>query len=549
MLTKEKKSRVLYNGIELPGNWPPRERLSREQMPLPYIENPPEIIPIDVGRQLFVDDFLIGSTTLKRTFHQAEYHPANPIIEPEKPWETAGKSTMAYAYSGGAWYDPNDELFKLWYSAGLCVPEMSGYGTYYLCLATSQDGVHWDRPTFDHVKSDSNVVLQTHHDSTTVWLDHSEGNPDHRFKYFGTERGDGWSGWALVLRTSGDGIHWSDPVAFQSIYGDRTTCFYNPFRGVWVASSRIDDRVLVRSRAYTEDPDPEALVAKLPPKNFDQPRGESVPWCTSDRFDPRNPIEEFRDIESQLYNLDAAPYESLMLGQFSIWQGPENAEVRDRGIQKRCDVLLGFSRDGFHWDRPDHQRFIPANEQEGAWNWGNIQSVGGGCLIVRDKLHFYVSARPKDPTGMHGRANTGLAILRRDGFASLDGDANGGAITTRPVQFSGKHLFVNVDSQNGDLRAEVLGPDGGAIEPFTLDNCAAVSVDSTLQEVTWNGADDLSPVAGRPVRLSFHLRSGSLYSFWVSPDKSGPSHGYVAGGGPGFAGATDTGGRAARIAK
>ena len=32
----------------------------------------------------------------------------------------------------------------------------------------------------------------------------------------------------------------------------------------------------------------------------------------------------------------------------------------------------------------------------------------------------------------------------------------------------------------------------------------------------------------------------SLYSFWVSPDKSGASYGYVGGGGPGFTGAIDT---------
>jgi hypothetical protein len=35
----------------------------------PYLTSPPEVIPIDVGRQLFVDDFLIAETTLKRTFH------------------------------------------------------------------------------------------------------------------------------------------------------------------------------------------------------------------------------------------------------------------------------------------------------------------------------------------------------------------------------------------------------------------------------------------------------------------------------------------------
>ena len=50
----------------------------------------------------------------------------------------------------------------------------------------------------------------------------------------------------------------------------------------------------------------------------------------------------------------------------------------------------------------------------------------------------------------------------------------------------------------------------------------------------------LALLAGRPVRFRFHLANAKLYSFWVSPDLSGASHGYVAAGGPGFTGAMDT---------
>jgi hypothetical protein len=60
--------------------------------------------------------------------------------------------------------------------------------------------------------------------------------------------------------------------------------------------------------------------------------------------------------------------------------------------------------------------------------------------------------------------------------------------------------------------------------------------------VAWK-AGDLARVAGQPVRFRFHLKGGRLYAFWVSPEKSGASHGYVAAGGPGFTGPTDTVGR------
>ena len=136
-------------------------------------------------------------------------------------------------------------------------------------------------------------------------------------------------------------------------------------------------------------------------------------------------------------------------------------------------------------------------------------------------------------------------MLRRDGFASMDAGKAPGVLTTRPVRFTGKYLFVNADADGGELRVEVLGADGKVIEPLTRQNCVAVTADKTLQRVTWKGVKDLSTVAGTPVRFRFHLRNGRLYAFWVSPEKNGASRGYVAAGGPGFTGPTDTVGSAA----
>jgi len=109
-----------------------------------------------------------------------------------------------------------------------------------------------------------------------------------------------------------------------------------------------------------------------------------------------------------------------------------------------------------------------------------------------------------------------------------------------PVQFQGKHLFVNLAAPCGELRVEVLDRKGDVIEPFRRANCPPIRGDRTLLPVRWNGAEDLSACAGKPVRFRFLLRLGSLYSFWVSPDRSGASHGYVAAGGPGFTGPIDT---------
>ena len=153
-------------------------------------------------------------------------------------------------------------------------------------------------------------------------------------------------------------------------------------------------------------------------------------------------------------------------------------------------------------------------------------------------------AKPRDGDDWDLDASTGLAVLRRDGFASMDAGEKTVTLTTRPVTFKGKHLFVNVDCPEGDLRVEMLLRDGERFRPFIAENCVPISTDTTLARVKWRGAPDLSELIGEQVRLRFHLRNGSLYSFWVSPDTSGASYGYVGAGGPGFTGATDTVGKA-----
>jgi hypothetical protein len=513
---------LLYNGIRLPAKWPPRlEELDREPMPLPYLDEPSEVIPIDVGRQLFVDDFLIEETTLKRTFHQAEYHPENPVLKPDRPWEKQGRAPCAMPFSDGVWYDPQEKLFKMWYLS----PYVAG-----TCYATSRDGVHWEKPLLD-VQPGTNIVLKHARDSSTVWLDLFEPDPKRRVKMFTTKHREG-GGWCLALHVSPDGIHWSDPVATSPGIGDRTTVFYNPFRKVWVMSLRIGFSGMGRSRAYREHSD---AVAALSWQDKD-----TYLWVGADRLDPRHPDPQFGKPAPQLYNLDAVAYESLMLGLFSVWQGPENNVCSKLGIQKRNEVLLGFSRDGFHWQRPDRRPFIGVNPTEGVWNWGNVQSAGGGCLVVGDNLYFYVSGRALDDDTWDRDCSTGLATLRRDGFASMDAGNTEGTLTTRLVRFRGKHLFVNLDADDGRLVAEILDDAGRPIEPFTRDRCTPLAGDKTLLEVKWNGADDLSSTHGKAVRFRFTLCNGSLYSFWVSPSPDGPSGGYVAAGGPGLTGPVDT---------
>ncbi len=105
---------LLYNGVRLPGEWPPRTQdpKSAEPMAVPWLAQPPAVIPITIGRQLFVDDFLIEKTDLQRTFHQAEKYAGNPVFKAETPHELAStglegkEEAVTYLGHGGVFYVP-----------------------------------------------------------------------------------------------------------------------------------------------------------------------------------------------------------------------------------------------------------------------------------------------------------------------------------------------------------------------------------------------------------------------------------------------------------
>jgi hypothetical protein len=413
----------------------------------------------------------------------------------------------------------------MWYITGF----QQGVGLVY-----SKDGLSWKRPEFDHVQPGTNMVYDRRSRGSTIWHNIEAKDPARRFVMFTSRPGDAWF--------SPDGIHWGQPFKVAGPMSDRSTLFWNPFRKVWVYSVKTSYHGK-RARRYWETPQ---LTGH--PQSQWRSVEEPTLWTGADSADlPRDDLQ----VPCQLYNLDCVAYESIMLGTFIIWRGdyrnnPKTEAAKrekQRGRPKQNAACIGFSRDGFNWYRPDRRVFLPKSDTLGDWNWGNSQTAGKSPLIVGDKLYFYVAGKggppsPGNPSYRHG--STGVAFLRRDGFASMDTGTNSGTLTTRIVQFQGKHLFVNVNNPHGSLRVEVLDKHGLPIPPFTLDNCIAVTTDKTLHPVEWKGVNDLSALSDMPVRFRFDMAGGELYSFWVSPDRSGASYGYVAGGGPGFTSNRDT---------
>ena len=516
-LASAQTGQVLHNGITLPAVWPPVRPLAITSQVPPYLISPPPVIPINIGRQLLVDDFLVESTTLTRNNHQATLHPV-PILLPG-PYENG---IWSAPFSDGVWYDPADGLYKLFYKGGV-----TGLA---IGIAYSTDGLTWVRPSIpDSPTPNSNLVIKTNgRDSGTVWLDMLDANPARRFKAFLYQGGGNQRSYF-----SPDGIHFTLQTApIYSIY-DRTTFFWNAFRQLWVKSARSTEIVTgnaqrptgdQRVRYYSESPD---LVTWTPAA-----RSEAF-WVASDDLDPVYPNTT---TYPELYNLDAVSYESLTVGMFSMFYpapGPDLVELN-----------VGFSRDGFYWSRPARgggpaNAFIPASGVAGSWNGFNTQSAGGAFLVVGDELWFYFSARNAPHSVTPTQISTGVAKLRRDGFVSLDAGPVEGTLTTRPITFTGNQLYVNVDAPAGSLQVEILDTAGNVIAPFSKANSLVVQANQTKRQVTWSGVSSLAAIIGQPVKFRFYLQNGKLYSFWVTSSPQGASNGPIAAGGPGFTGPVD----------
>lgn len=516
---------ILHNGIILPQVWPPRNEVavSRHSMQLPYLKNPPSVIPVNVGRQLFVDTFLIGSTNLSMINHQPVYYKNNPVLEPDKKWEFNKNGPYAAPFSDGVWYDEKEDEFKMWYLTG-AGPSQKGLRTAY---AISKDGINWQKPDLG-IFGNTNIVDNTSRDAATIWLDKNEADSSKRFKMFMVQATKD-NLWPMVLKYSEDGIHWSKAVAQSGGMLDRSTVFYNPFLSKWVLSMKAKTPI-GRSRDYLEQKDEKNLVS-LAHKVLDSVQDANIVFgFGADSLEPRNP--SYPDILPQIYNHDAIAYESIMLGYFTVWQGPENDVTAKLDIQKRNEVLIGYSRDGFHWSRPSHKPFMGVNESDGAWNWGNVQSVIGTPIIKGDSLYFYVSGRRLSKYSWDSYSSTGLATLRRDGFVSMHTNSEG-FLTTRNLTFNGNYFFVNADIR-GELRVELQDAEGRVIPGFSQQDCIPMKVNSTKYLISWKNNKSVSKLTDKKIRIKFYLNNADLYSFWVSKWKTGESNGYTAGGGPGL---------------
>ena len=560
---------LLYNGIKLPDDWSEyaADPNSDEVVIPPYLLSEseggyrPEVIDITVGRQLFVDDFLIESTDLEAVYHQATKYEGNPIMKPSTTAEFVGSHGTGLA-AGGVWYDMEDKKYKMWYD----MPFNTSLG-----YAESDDGITWTRVACN--LNGSNVVMDStlKNGTCSVFIDYAADKSE-KYKMFmqslnnhyatrskvdgklyvpldngrvdqnpsdvlfaegekhliNGANDDNW--YAHTLYVSADGINWRQ-VGGEStgLSGDATTAFYNVFTNKWVNSLRSYTNTYYmgnvskgRVRYYAEQDNFMGLLSWA--------KDQAVLWLKCDKEDKID--SETGDVP-QMYNFHSIAYESIMFGAWQIWRGPENHVVESTKNPKITEIIASYSRDGFHYYRPDRTALISASRTDGSWDKGYLFASAGALIVHDDEIWIYYSGfsgykmRQKDG---HGTQQIGIAVLRRDGFASMEGK---GELTTRTLTVNNgkKYLFVNIDAPADSFKAEIVGSDGKVVEGFSYEDCVAVGGDDTCKMITWKNGKDLSFLNGTEFKIRFSMeQDGEFYSFWLSDSENGESGGAVGAG-------------------
>jgi hypothetical protein len=196
------------------------------------------------------------------------------------------------------------------------------------------------------------------------------------------------------------------------------------------------------------------------------------------------------------------------------------------------DVRQLYSRDG--------QRFTPADRgtpflaPRGAGNWdAHMVSMTSQPIEIGDEWFFYHGGSKvhhdwwcgppegidhpdaRDPAAaMRDGFGLGLARLRKDGFASLDGSRERpGYLLTRPFKTPSDRLLINARCRpGGSIRVGVLDIDRNPFESRTPELCEPFTGDSTAHEITWSGSNQITN-PGKWRQLVFLIRDAELFSF------------------------------------
>ena len=498
---------------------------------------------IDIGsrKQLFLDDYLIESMTdAKRGVNPAVKVDHNPVLRAERPWEGN------HLAGGKVIYDEAEGLFKMWYTGtNLRVdPERKKGGAWGIqllgadepvkCLATSEDGIHWERPTLGLVEfqgSKENNILPPGA-MTPTFRDAHETDPSKRYKHLNWTK-DTTAPMVGDLYYSPDGFEWTP-------YEGNPIIDTTPAIGRWGPTYFMGwDPIGETYAAYVENshhmrgPMGKRIIGRA-----ESP--DAIHWS-----DPETVLlpDELDYPDTEFYELNVTAYEGIYVGLLWIF--------RTTSLTHHPELVV--SRDGVHFERNYREPFIYRGGRRIDFDHDSVYA--SDVIVHGDKvLCYYSGTNCRSPEHMIDLGDDatmaiGLAVSRLDGFVSVDtgkgwiqhdatdeelrtvtgnphleqvsqGPRSFGQLVTRSFSFSGSRLHLNTTRApiaagpgHGEVRVELLTFNHRKIEGFTFDDADPITESGLDQVVSWRGESDLSRLAGQPIKLRFYLKNSKLYSF------------------------------------
>ncbi len=449
-------------------------------------------------RQLFLDDFNIEEmSNLTRTMHRPQKKGA--VIRPNWPEGETNIQTRSAAF-----WDPLDEVYKLWLIDG--------------SYRISVDGLHWTHGPGGVTPGYS------------VLYDPLDPDPQRRYKSFHPRRmavspdGRNWSTLKRPPIQSSD--EWNFSIDLENRRYIGTVKQGGPYgRSIYLTtSSSFDNWSSPRLIFHADEQDQELGRQHIEARFADETK-HHPPW---------DPDPSYFNVDA--YNMGVFRYESVYIGMPAMFHSvaPVPNYPNTDGFHL---IQLAVSHDLTTWTRlGNRQAFLaPSRTESGAYDM--TQLIGPSNAVVRgDELWFYywggkyraagliyVGTYPNGewiqrPGADFDAGAINLAVLRRDGFFSLDAGTSEGVLLTKPLIWRGSTLWVNVNTQEGEVRVEVLDANGDLLrEGLSRTRSMPVVRNSVRLAVVWQDESDLSDLHQETVRLRFFVRDAELYSFWTEP--------------------------------
>lgn len=455
-------------------------------------------------RELFMDDMRIEEMIdVQRVVNPATK--SKVLINPTEPWE----ANSSYIYGTVLENEPHGSGYRMWYTAYF-------KEHYYLCYATSKDGITWYKPklgVFEFNGSKENNICKE--GGGTLVYDPVDNDLAKRYKLMTFDGSKERFGYTVYF--SPDGLTWKlghdKPVL---PYGDVSAVAYDRAKGLFIATTK--QRMLVSNTSVTSGKNDRMAFVSVS-KDFIKWTAPDAPnslWSLAVEGDERDDllVRSKGGIESNVYGMPVYPYEGVYIGfpwmfDINTYGNGEFAVTGDGKIQPQVAV----SRDLKHWSRPVREAIIPLGKA-GAWDDGTLYT--SSTMQVHEKeMSIYYGAmnlpHGGSTTTQMQYARIAKASWRRDGLVSLHnaGDDTG-IITTKTLTFTGKTLRVNTKlEKGGSLKVEILDENNQPINDSKL-----IENDQFSYLVKWEKDVDLTALSGKPIKLRFHLKRGDIYSYW-----------------------------------